>query len=133
MADVALTRTPVEKGLSVRLLREPDWRLPSLVESLLDAPLRYPFEGPGSEVDWAARKAPGGGTFLVGRYRALVRETWIPRWLAGLVGQPPGEFRREAEREADLYYRDCLLALRNDLRRDLRSIRPGQDPSTSPR
>ena len=115
VADVTLTRAPDEKGLSTRFLQEPDWQLPFLVEPLLHGPLRYPFEGPGSEIEWAAREAPGGGTRFVGLYRARVRETWILRWLGGMVGNAVGEFRRGAEREADQYHRECLLALRDDL------------------
>jgi hypothetical protein len=113
-ADLALTRTPGEKGLSVRFQKEPDWRLPFLVETFLDDPLRYPFEAPGSEIEWTARETPGG-TRLVGHYRARVRETWILRWLGGMVDDAAGEFRRGAEREADQYHRECLLALRDDL------------------
>jgi hypothetical protein len=114
-ADVALTRTAGEKGLSARFHEEPDWQLPFLVSLLLHGPLRYPFEGPGSEVLWAAREAPGGGTLLVGHYRARVHETWILRWLGGLTSNALGEFRRGAEAEADRFHRDCLLALRDDL------------------
>jgi len=113
-ADLALTRAPGEKGLSARFLEEPDWRLPFLAETLLDDPLRYPFEAPGSEIEWAAREA-SGGTLLTGLYRARVRETWILRWLGGMVGSAVSEFRLEAEREADQYNRECLLALRDDL------------------
>ena len=114
VADVALNRTPGEKGLSARFLEEPDWRLPFLAETLLDDPLRYPFDAPGSEIEWAAREA-SGGTLLTGLYRARVRETWILRWLGGMMGNAVGEFRRGAEREADQYHRECLLALRDDL------------------
>jgi len=114
-ADLALTRTPGEKGLSARFLEEPDWRLPFLAETVLDDPLRYPFEESGSEIEWAAREGPDGGTLLVGRYRVRVRETWILRWLGGMMGNAVGEFRRGAEREADQYHRECLLALRDDL------------------
>jgi hypothetical protein len=114
VAELALTRTSGEKALSARFLQEPDWRLPFLVETFLDDPLRYPFEDPGSEIAWGAREAPGG-TLLTGLYRARVRETWILRWLGGMVGNAVGEFRRGAEREADQYHRECLLALRDDL------------------
>ena len=113
-ADLSLTRTPGEKGLSARFLQEPDWQLPFLVETFLDDPLRYPFEAPGSEIEWAARETPGGA-LLTGLYRARVRETWILRWLGGMVGNAVGEFRGGAEREADQYHRECLLALRDDL------------------
>jgi len=114
VAELALTRTSAEKGLAARFLEEPEWRLPFLVETVLDDPLRYPFEDPGSEIAWAARETPGG-TLLTGLYRARVRETWILRWLGGMMGNAVTEFRRGAEREADQYHRECLLALRDDL------------------
>jgi hypothetical protein len=113
-ADLTLTRTPGEKGFSARLLEEPDWRLPFLVETFLDSPLRYPFEPPGSEVEWAVRETPDGNV-LIRRYRGRVRETWILRWLGGKVDGAVEDFRRGAELEADLYHRACLLALRDDL------------------
>ena len=114
VAQLALTRTDAEKGLSARFLAEPDWQLPFLVETFLDSPLRYPFETPGSEIEWAVRQKPEG-TVFTGLYRARVRETWILRWLGGMTGNAVDEFRRGAEREADLYNRECLLALRDDL------------------
>ncbi len=114
VSQLALTRTGIEKGLSVRFLEEPEWRLPFLVETFLHSPLRYPFEAPGSEMGWAARETPEG-TLLTGVYRARVRETWILRWLGGMMGNAVNEFRRGAEKEADRYHRECLLALRDDL------------------
>jgi hypothetical protein len=63
---------------------------------------------------WTARDA-SGGTVLTGLYRARVRETWILRWLGGMVGGAVDEFRRGAEAEADRFHRECLLALRDDL------------------
>jgi hypothetical protein len=114
-ADVELTRTAGEKAISARFREEPEWQMPFLADLFLGGPLSYPFEGPGSEVRWGAREAPGGTTLFVGRYRARVRETWILRWLGGLTNNALGEFRRDAEQEADLYVRECLLALRDDL------------------
>lgn len=114
VAELALTRAPAEKALAARFLHEPDWQLPFLVETFLDDPLRYPFEGEGSQVDLAAREGPGG-TLLTGLYRARVRETWILRWLGGMVGGAVNEFRAGAEREADEFNRDGLLALRDDI------------------
>ena len=115
VADVDLTRTAGEKAISVRFHEEPEWQMPFLADLFLGGPLRYPFEGPGSEVFWGARETPDARTLFVGRYRARVRETWILRWLGGLTTNALGEFRRDAEREADLYVRECLLALRDDL------------------
>lgn len=115
VAEVALTGTGVEKGFSARFLREPDWKLPFLVEPLLRGPLRFPFEGSGSEAGWSARETPEGGTRFVRHYRARVRETWILRWLGGMTSNAVDEFRRGAEAEADRFHRECLLALRDDL------------------
>jgi hypothetical protein len=102
-------------AMAVRFREEPEWEMPFLVDLFLGGPLSYPFEGPGSEVRFGAREAPGGGTALVGHYRARVRETWIIRWLGGMTSNALGEFRRSAEGEADQYVRECLLALRDDL------------------
>jgi hypothetical protein len=115
VAEVSLTRAPGEKGFVARFVEEPEWALPFLVEPLMHGSLRFPFEGPGSESGWAARETPGGGTRLVRRYRARVRESWLVRWLGGMTSDAVGEFRLGAEREADQYNRECLLALRDDL------------------
>ena len=115
VAEVALTRTGVEKGFTARFLQEPDWQLPFLVEPLLHGPLRFPFEDSGSEAGWAAREVPEGGTHLVRHYRARMRETWILRWLGGMTSSAVDEFRSGAEAEADRFNRECLLALRDDL------------------
>jgi len=111
---LALARTATDKSLTARFLEEPDWDLPFLVETLLHSPLRYPFERPGSEVTVGVRGTPAG-TLFTGVYRARVRENWILRWLGGMVGNAVDEFRLGAEREADEYMRECLLALRDDL------------------
>jgi len=114
-ADVELTRTQDEKAMAARFTDEPEWAMPFLVDLFLGGPLRFPFEGPGSEVRWGAREASFGGTVLVGHYRTRVRETWILRWLGGMTSTALGEFRRGAEQEADQYIRECLLALRDDV------------------
>jgi hypothetical protein len=114
VAEVALTRTPVEKGFVAHFRRKPDWDLPFLVQSLLGSPLSYPFDGPGSEAGWSAVAAPAGMRF-VRHYRARVAENWVLRWLGGMTNRAVGEFRAGAEREADRYHGECLLAVRDDL------------------
>ncbi len=113
-ADVALTRAPLEKGFVARFHAAPDWDLPFLVEPLLGAALRYPFEGPGSEAGYSAVETPGG-TRLVRRYRVRVGENWVLRWLGGMTNRALGEFRAGAEREADRYHGECLAAIAGDL------------------
>lgn len=114
VAEVALTRTPLEKGFVLRFREEPDWELPFLVESLLGAPLHYPFEGVGSEAGWAARATPAG-TRLERHYRARVGENFILRWLGGMTNRAVSDFRAGAEDEAERFYGECLRALRDDL------------------
>jgi len=113
--ELELTRREGEKALAARFREEPEWEMPFLVDLFLGGPLRYPFEERGSEVRWGAGESTDGGTVLFGFYRARVRENWILRWLGGMTSQALGEFRRGAEQEADLYVRECLLALRDDL------------------
>ena len=114
VAEVALIRTPVEKGFVAHFQRKPDWDLPFLVESLLGSPLSYPFDGPGSEAGWSAASGPTGTRF-VRHYRARVAENWVLRWLGGMTSRALSEFRAGAEREADRYHGECLRALRDDL------------------
>jgi hypothetical protein len=114
LAEVALTRTPVEKGFVAHFRQKPDWDLPFLAETLLGAPLSYPFEGPGSEAGWAALATPTGAR-LVRHYRARVGENFVLRWLGGMTNRAISEFRAGAEREADRYHGECLRAVRDDL------------------
>ena len=78
------------------------------------SPLSYPFDGPGSEAGWAAIET-ASGTRFVRHYRARVAENFVLRWLGGMTSRALGEFRAGAEREADRYHGECLLALRDDL------------------
>ncbi len=114
-AELRLARSAEQQGFAARFLQEPEWHLPFLVTPLIRGSLRYPFQGPGSELAFQARAQPGGPTILSGHYRARVRESWLLRWLGGLAGNALSEFRRGAEAEADRYHRECLLALRDDL------------------
>jgi hypothetical protein len=125
VADVALTRTPVEKGFMAYFRKKPDWDLPFLVETFLGAPLGYPFEGPGSQAGWAAREMPGG-TRIVRDYCVRVGENWILRWLGGMTNRALSDFRAGAEREADRYHGECLGAMREDLRALLESANNGR-------
>lgn len=42
-------------------------------------------------------------------------ETWTLRQMGTVEGNAAGVFRREPEREAHPYHRNCLLTLRDDL------------------
>jgi len=115
VSAVTLERTPAEKGFVVRFLREPEWDLPFLVEPILHGPLAQPFEAPGSEAGFWARDEGPGGTLLVRRLRARVRESFVLRWLGGLTNAAMSDFRAGAEAELDAWAGECLLALRDDV------------------
>jgi hypothetical protein len=115
VAEVTLTRTPTEKGFVALFRKEPDWRLPFLVEPLLRGPLHFPFEDDGSELGYAVESSGGEGTCLRREFRLRIRESWITRWLGGASDLMIRDFRRGAESESDRYSRECLYALRDDI------------------
>lgn len=114
-AEVALTRAVHEKGFAARFHQPPDWQLPFLVEPFLRSSLRRPFEGEGALLRYSARDGGGGPTLLVRDYAIAVRESWIVRWLGGLMGDALSEFRRGVEDEADRFSGEGLSALRADV------------------
>ena len=94
-ADVDLSASPGELGFVARFQEQPDWQLPFLVEPLLRASLRYPFEGPGSQFETTLRAEQGRGE-LASESRARLRESWIVRWLGGFTTKAP---RRQGTKE----------------------------------
>jgi hypothetical protein len=113
IADVEPSVAAGDLRLVARFREQPDWQLPFLVEPLLRASLRYPFEGPGSEFEVALR-AEGSHGELVSESRARLRESWIVRWLGGFTTKALEELRA-AEAEADRYALECLTAVREDV------------------
>jgi hypothetical protein len=115
VADVALVRTPVEKGFRAAFTREPDWQLPIVVRPLLRAPLQRPFQEGGALFSLALHQTPEGVSLLDREYRLAVRESWVVRWLGSFGGGMATVFRAGAEAEADRFTGECLWALRDDL------------------
>jgi hypothetical protein len=115
VAEIALTRTPYEKGYTASYRQQPEWRLPFLVKPFLRSSLSYPFEDPGSTSYFALRQSADGPSKLVRDYGIRVRESWIVKWMGGLGNSAVGDFRRGAESESDRYSRECLYALRDDV------------------
>ncbi len=111
--DVTLTRAARQKGFVVRFRREPEWRLPMLVERMIRTPLRRPFEGDGTATGFSIRGV-GGQTVLVRDYDITVQESAIIRWFGGLGTTTMSDFRRGAEREYDRFNGEVFRALRAD-------------------
>ncbi|HJU65737.1 MAG TPA: hypothetical protein VJ596_08680 [Gemmatimonadaceae bacterium] len=113
--DIALTRETNEKGFTARFNTEPDWKLPPLVERLIRSPLRRPFAGEGALLAMRITDQRDAQTIIARDYQVAVKESAIMRWLGGLGRKALDDFRRGAEREADIYYGQVLAALQADV------------------
>ena len=113
-AYVELAHTPGRRTFAASFNDEPRWSLPFLVKPLLRSPLRRPFEGEGARFEGGILDG-GSQTLLVREYRMAVKESWVVRWLGGLMGTAVSDFRRGAEQQADRFTAECLQALRADL------------------
>jgi len=113
-AYVELAHTPGRRSFAASFKDEPRWSLPFLVKPLLRSPLQRPFEGEGARFEGAILD-DGPQTLLVREYRMAVEESWVIRWLGGLMGMAVSDFRRGAEQEADRFTAEFLQALRADL------------------
>lgn len=112
-ADVDLAPWSGELAFVARFVEQPDWKLPFLIEPFMRNSLRYPFEGPGSQLSLAVRPEAERST-LVAESRVRIRESWIVRWLGGFTRKALDDLRA-AESEADRYVLECLTAVREDL------------------
>jgi hypothetical protein len=117
--DVRWTRAEGRFSIELRFARQPDWQLPFLVEPLIASSLRRPFEGEGISMRLAAEDDPIGGTLWTRALGLAVRESWIIRWLGGIVGGAAGDFVGAPERESERLNGDVLEALRADIRSEL--------------
>jgi hypothetical protein len=113
-ARLASSGTAGELGFVARLVEQPDWQLPFVIEPFMRGSLRYPFEGEGSEFSLVLRAEEGPRTLLVSDSRTRIRESWIVRWLGGSASRA-ADALRTAEAEADRYALECLTALHEDL------------------
>jgi hypothetical protein len=117
VGDVTLLREPERVGFRAEFRKEPDWRIPFLIEPFVRGSLRRPFEREGASLefvvqDGARAEAP---TTAEREYRLAVKESWLVRWLGGNVGTAVSDFRRGAEAESDRFVREAFLALREDV------------------
>ena len=119
VGDLQLRRDSEVKGVTMRFRREPEWNLPPLVERLVRAPLRRPFDGDGASLAMAVRGS-GGRTLLVRDYQIAVRESAIVRWIGDLGSTAAGDFRSGAERESDRFNGELFGAFGEDMRQLLR-------------
>jgi hypothetical protein len=115
VGDFDIIDTPHERGWSMRFAKEPEWHLPPTVGTLLKAPLRRPFQGPGIPVRISVRDNPGSQTILNRRGSLVVQESGILRFLNRLSGTAVGDFLGPSEREANRFNADAFRALRADV------------------
>ena len=105
-----------ERGWFIRFAREPDWKLPPTVATLIKTPLRRPFEKEGIMFRLALRDAPGQQSIIGRRTSATVQESAILRFLNRLSGTAMGDFVGKAETEENRFSAEVFAAMRADAR-----------------
>jgi hypothetical protein len=115
IGDFELINTPHERGWQMRFAKEPNWRLPPTMGTLLKSPLHRPFQGQGIPVRISVRDNPGSQTILNRRGSLVVQESGILRFLNHLSGTAVGDFLGASEREANRFNADAFRALRQDV------------------
>jgi len=115
VGEFQLIATPHERGWAMRFAKEPQWRLPPTVGTLLKSPLRRPFQGQGIPIRVSIRDNPGSQTILNRRFAFVVQESGILRFLNHLSGTAVGDFLGASEREANRFNADAFRALRLDV------------------
>jgi len=115
VGEFQLIDTPHERGWAMRFAKEPQWRLPPTVGTLLKSPLRRPFQGQGIPIRVSIRDNPGSQTILNRRFAFVVQESGILRFLNHLSGTAVGDFLGASEREANRFNADAFRALRLDV------------------
>ncbi len=117
VGHVTRPAAPHQLAFEVRFTKEPDWVLPPLAETLLNAPLQRPFAGDGLPLRYVLRDGAGADALTVVRrdYDITVEESAIVRWLGKLGGGAVSEFRQAAESQSDRYTQRVLQALQADV------------------
>ncbi|HET7585301.1 MAG TPA: hypothetical protein VFK13_10350 [Gemmatimonadaceae bacterium] len=116
VGHVTRPAAPHQLAFEVRFTKEPDWVLPPLAETLLNAPLERPFSGNGLPLRYVLRDGarPGDATVVRRDYDITVEESTVLRWLQKMGGGAVSEFRRAAEAQSDRYTQRVLQALQAD-------------------
>lgn len=117
LGDVILARAPNDHAFTATFRKEPNWQLPPLVETMLNAPLERPFQGSGASLTFDIRDGDGqdAPSVIFREYDLTVRESRIMRWLGGLGDAAVEDFRTGAEAEFDRFAGETLSALRADV------------------
>ena len=105
-----------ERGWFIRFTKEPDWKLPPVVGTLIKTPLRRPFEKDGIMFRLALQDAPGRQSIIARRTSATVQESAILRFLNRLSGTAMGDFVGKAESEENRFSAEVFSALKADAR-----------------
>ena len=116
ISDVTVIHGDHERGWFVHFTKEPDWKLPPAVATLIKTPLRRPFEKDGIMFRLALRDAPGQQSIIGRRTSATVQESAILRFLNRLSGTAMGDFVGKAETEENRFSAEVFAAMRADAR-----------------
>jgi hypothetical protein len=116
VTDFVISNTGHDRSWTITAQKEPSWDLPMLTERLLRAPLRRPFEGPGSMFRIGVRDSTGMQSVFARRTRLDVQESAIMRFVGSLASHAVGDLNDKVEIEEDRFLHDGFTALQADAR-----------------
>jgi len=119
-SDFVIERGPRARAWRFAFRHEPQWHFPLAIDHLVKSSLHRPFDGSGSQLRLALRGTPDGHTWLVRDLELTVQESAVVRWLGGLGGNAMADFGAHAEADENAFLASVFLALRDDIRADLR-------------
>jgi len=115
LASFTVVHDPHDHGWLLRWRKEPDWHFPLLVEHLIKAPLRRPFEGDGVMFRVSVRDSAGAQSILKRDARVAIQESGIATWLGGLGSNAMGALAGQTDIEMNAYLAELFSALKADI------------------
>lgn len=114
VSEMAVVRSPNERGWFLRFNREPEWHLPLAAATLLRTPLRRPFAHGGATLRLTVRDTPDAQSVVSRRTQTAVQESAVLRFLGSLASSAMSDFAGKSEEEENRFWVDAFAALRAD-------------------
>ena len=107
-------RSAHERSWTLRLNRQPDWKLPLATAHLLSSPLARPFQGEGMMYRVAVRDTAGAQTILTRTAHGEVHESTMMNFIGGLISRVILDQDGEVQKQEFQFYGDVFDAMRRD-------------------
>ena len=115
LLDFTITGGDHERAWNIAGHREPDWNLPLVSARLLRAPLRRPFDSPGTLFQLIVHDTAGGQTVLARHTRLDVEESPIMKFVGGLASHALRDLDDRVMNEEFRFFREGFAALQADV------------------